>query len=336
VIERDARTAERLRLGSLRQFGLPFRRGGTVLFLAAVALLPLFESDIFRLRILTIAWLAGVLVVGVTISLGYAGLFNMSQGTFYGIGAYTAGLLILKTDVPFEVALLAAIFLTAASGVIIGLTALRVRGDLWALVSMAFTVALVTVFQNWNAVTMGRDGFGIAPVSLFGITLNTPIRFYYAAYGALVFALVVNARVRRTFLGRAMIAVRHDEAAAAMMGITPGRYKLLAMGLSAGLAGLAGAFLIATSLFITPASFSFFRSFDITLFGIVGGITSAVGGVVAAALLIVVTEAFRNLTEYRLMILGGALILAIFVRSGVIGSAATRAYYSLRRARASL
>lgn len=325
-----------LRLDLVSQLRRLGKSAGTVALLVLIALVPMLEADVFRLRILTLAWLAGVLIVGITISLGYTGLFNMSQGSFYGIGAYTAGLLILKTAIPFEAALLAAIAVAALIGVIVGATAIRVRGDLWGLVSMAFTIALVTVFENWKAVTFGKDGFGIAPVSLLGISLDEPVRFYYAAFGALVFALIVNARVRRTFIGRAMIATRHDEAAATMMGIVPGRYKLVAMGLSAGLGGLAGAVLIATSLFVTPASFSFFRSFDITLFGIVGGVTSAVGGVVAAAVLIVVTEAFRNLTDYRLMILGSALVLAIFVRSGVVGSAVGRTHRSLRGARAPL
>ena len=285
--------------------------------LVIVVLLPLVETDVFRLRVLTVAWLAGILTVGVTITLGYSGLFNMSQGSFYGIGAYTTAILLVKAHVSFELALLASVSLTSVCGVLLGITALRVRGDLWALVSMAFTVALAVVFANWKPVTNGRDGYAVSFVDVAGIRLDTPIEFYYAALTALVFSLVVCRRVRSSYLGRAMIAVRYDEPAASILGVTPASAKLLAMGISGALAGLAGSLLVATTLYITPASFDFLPSFNFTLYAIVGGVMSGLGGAAAAALLTFATEAFRALTEYRLMINGAVLVLAIFWRAGV-------------------
>ena len=115
-----------------------------------------------------------------------------------------------------------------------------------------------------------------------------------------------------------MIAVRYDESAASAMGVTPAAYKLLAMGLAGAIAGLAGAFLVAVTGLITPGSFDLFRSFDITLFAIVGGVTSGFGGAFAAAFLTYLTEAIRPLTEYRLLIFGAVLILGIFFRAGVM------------------
>jgi branched-chain amino acid transport system permease protein len=220
--------------------------------------------------------------------------------------------------VAFELALLASICLTALCGALLGVTALRVRGDLWALVSMAFTVALAVVFANWKPVTNGLDGYAASFVTVAGVRLDTPIELYYAALAALVLSLLVCRRVRRSYLGRAMIAVRYDEPAASILGVTPASAKLLAMALSGGLAGLAGSLLVATTLFITPASFDFLPSFNFTLYAIVGGVMSGLGGVIAAALLTFVTEAFRGLTEYRLMINGGVLVLAIFLRAGVM------------------
>jgi branched-chain amino acid transport system permease protein len=289
--------------------------------LAIAALLPLVETDVFRLRVLTVGCLAAVLTVGVTISLGYAGLFNMSQGTFYGIGAYTTAILVIKAHVAYELALLASVVFAGACGVLLGVTALRVRGDLWALVSMAFTVAMAVVFANWKPVTNGRDGYASPPQSIAGLRIDTPVEFYYAAFAALCVSLLVAGRLRSTYLGRAMIAVRYDESAASIMGVAPARAKLLAIGVSAALAGLAGSLLLVTTLYITPTSFDFLPSFNFTLYAIVGGVTSAAGGAVAAVVLTYATEAFRSLTEYRLMIDGAVLVLAIFLRAGVLGGA---------------
>jgi len=166
-------------------------------------------------------------------------------------------------------------------------------------------------------VTNGRDGYAVSFVDVAGIRLDTPIEFYYAALTALVFSLVVCRRVRSSYLGRAMIAVRYDEPAASILGVTPASAKLLAMGISGALAGLAGSLLVATTLYITPASFDFLPSFNFTLYAIVGGVMSGLGGAAAAALLTFATEAFRALTEYRLMINGAVLVLAIFWRAGV-------------------
>ena len=294
------------------------RRGLVDAFVIVAVLAPFIETDVFRIRILTIACLAGLLTVGATISLGFAGLFNMSQGTFYGIGAYTTALLVTREHASFEVAMLASVGLAAVAGALLGLTSLRVRGDLWALISMAFTVALASVFSHWRAVTNGEDGLGVTFQSFAGIQIASPRAFYYAALIGLAVGLVVAWRVRATFVGRAMLAVRRDESVARMMGVTPLYTKLLALGLAAALAGLAGSLLVATTLYITPESFDFLDSFNITLFAIVGEVASPLGGAAAAAILTFVTEAFRSFTNYRWMIYGVILILAIFVRSGVI------------------
>lgn len=288
------------------------------LLLALVVAIPLVETDIFRLRVLTVAWLAGMLTVGATVSLGYGGLFNMSQGTFFGIGAYASAILLLKAGVAFELALLASVCVSALCGVLLAITALRVRGDLWALVSMAFTVALAVVFANWKPVTNGLDGYATGNVDVAGFLLDTPVKVYYAGLVGLVVAVLVARRVRRSYLGRAMIAVRYDEPAASILGVTPAATKLLSMGLSGALAGMAGALLVATTHYINPASFDFLPSFNFTLYAIVGGVTSVLGGVVAAVVLTFATEAFRGLTEYRLMINGGVLVFAIFLRAGVM------------------
>jgi branched-chain amino acid transport system permease protein len=308
------------------------RLAAPTLLLAAV-LLPVVEKDFFRLRVLTVAWLLSTLAMGANLSLRWGGLFNMSQGTFYGIGAYTTANIAGRTGLPFELALVVSALLAGGAGLILGLTSLRVRGDLWALVSMAFTVSIVSVFANFESVTNGKDGIGIDFQTLFGVRIAEPHRFYYAAFGLMALSFVVLNALKRSFQGRAMLAGQADEAAGAMMGISLVQVRLGSLTVAAALAGLAGSMLMATTLFVTPSSFEFLPSFDVMLFAIVGGV-SFMGSILAATFLTFVTEQYRNVADYRLVIYGAALVAAIMVRSGVASGALRSVAARARRGRA--
>jgi branched-chain amino acid transport system permease protein len=299
-------------------------RSATPVVFAIALLLPLFETDILRLRILTVAWLLSTLAMGATLSLGFGGLFNMSQGTFYGIGAYTTANMVGKSHLPFELAFVVSTAVAAMVGLALALTSLRVRGDLWALVSMAFTVSVVKVFENLEPITNGKDGISVPFQSVLGIPIDTPQRFYYLALGLTLVSFVLLTRLAKSFQGRAMLAATEDDVASAMMGVSLVQVKLGSLAVAAGLAGAAGSVLMATTLFVTPSSFEFLRSFDVMLFAIVGGVGSFLGSILAVVFLTFVTEAFRGVSEYRLGVYGLALLGAIFLRTGVFGDAFRR------------
>jgi branched-chain amino acid transport system permease protein len=287
--------------------------------LAVAAALPGYSADYFFLHVLTVSWLLATLTVGLNVGIGYAGIFNMSQGTIYGVGAYIAAILVTRQGLPLEVAALGAMAVTGLLGWVLGLTTLRVRGDYWALVSMAFTLGAVKIFENWREVTGGRDGYvGIPRLAFFGLDLADSVRAYYVALAALAVVYVLVRRIGRSFAGRAMLATRYDDTAARMMGVSPAYFKLLAMTVTSAIAGFAGALLVGVNQLILPKDFSFLPSFNIMLFVIVGGLTSLGGAVVAATFLTYVTEQYRELTDFRLLILGTALTLAVFVRNGVV------------------
>lgn len=290
-------------------------------FVAAAVLLPLIVTSSFRQRILVSAYLAATLTVGLLLSLALTGQFNLSQGTFYGIGAYTTANLVTNYGVPFELVILAAGAAAAIAGVLFGIASLRVRGDYFALLSLAFTIAAAQAMENLPALTRGREGFsGIPEVQLFGVTIDTVTKSYFATLGLFIFCSLLVNRVARSFTGRAMLAVRHDEAAAAMQGISVSYTKLLALAISAGVAGVAGAFLVAAVLFVSPANFDVLASLNPTIYGMIGG-ASIPGSAIAAGALVFVGEQFRGIAEYRLGILGVLVLVAVFVRGGVIPDA---------------
>lgn len=297
--------------------------------LLGFALFPFYEDSGFRLRIFTIMFLNGTLAMGLSMSLGYTGLFNLSQGTFYGIGAYTTAILITDYDVPFLPAAIAATFAGAIAGIALGATFLRTRGDYLALISFAFTVAAFQMMSNLE-ITGGKEGFtGIPVVGFLGIDIDTPEHFYYMGLAVVVISWIALQRIANSFAGRAMLAVRYDESAATMMGVNARYYKLLSMAISSGIAGLAGAFFTATSLYISPGSFDILPAFNVVIWVIIGGLASVSGAFIAAATLTFVEEEYRQLAEYRILILGSVMVFSVMLRGGVIGQMIRSAWNKL-------
>ncbi len=297
---------------------------GVVALSAAAALAGAVMSSQFQLQVLTVAFLNAALAGGLVVAFGYCGLLNLSHGTFYGMGAYATALLITDHGFSFLSAALVAMAVGALGGLLLGAASLRISGDFFALVSLAFTGAMFEVMQDWTAVTRGREGFfGIPPVSVLGVSLDNFKSAYFAVLALLVVTYLVVRRFARTFAGRAMLAVRFDELAARAMGVNVPFTKLLAMAFSSALAGLAGAFLTATVLFIQPSDFDIISSFNISLWVIIGGMASLPGAVIVGGVLAFVTEEFRSLSDYRVGLMGVIVLAAVYFRGGVVSDLVT-------------
>jgi branched-chain amino acid transport system permease protein len=185
------------------------------------------------------------------------------------------------------------------------------------MVSWAFMAVCFAIFQNWDAGTGGRDGFyGIPVMTFLGVEVNSfQSRYYFALFCFLV-ALLITSRLARSFAGRAMLAVRFDEDSAAMMGISPGYFKILAMTVSSGIGGMVGAALVAVNAVIAPNTFNFLASFNIALFAIVAGRTNLFRAAMTAIILTFIVEYFR-IPTWGYLINGSVLIIAVFLQSGV-------------------
>lgn len=295
-------------------------RAGVVLALAVAAVVITATSgNAFTLQVLTLALLNAALTVSLSISFGFAGTFTLSQGSFYGIGAYTAAILLTDHGASFGTALLGSILAATLAGILMGFVSIRLRGDYFAFASIAFTVIVTQAFINLPGVTRGGAGFfGIPQVSILGWSIDSAAdSFLLAAIGFGVVFLVVR-RITTTYFGRSMLAINHDEMSARSMGINVPFTRITAMALSAGLAGLSGCILTVTTLFIQPGDFSTVFSMNVTLWAIIGGPTSIVGAAVAGGAITLLQEQLRMLVDYRLAILGLVVLAAVYVRGGVI------------------
>jgi branched-chain amino acid transport system permease protein len=250
-----------------------------------------------------------IMALGLNIVVGFAGLLDLGYVAFYAIGAFVIGWLgsgqfekvhlDFLTDVPkalpgfhvnFVIVVIIAAAFTGLWGVILGAPTLRLRGDYLAIVTLAFGEIVPRVFENWEYVSNGRQGITpIDRVYLPGVgELNYPIELtgiYFVGLAMVLVTLFVNIRLRDSRLGRAWIAVREDEVAAAAMGVNLVRTKLWAYAVGAAFGGFAGAFLGAYRNTVNVDQFEFGFSVFILCMIIIGGMGNVAGVMLGAVAL---------------------------------------------------
>ncbi|PLC53204.1 ABC transporter [Pollutimonas nitritireducens] len=304
----------------------PFGTGTKIAFFimlgVLVAIAPLFVSlSPYILNILMQAATYSVAVLGMTIVLGYAGQINLAQATFFGLGAYAVAIGTVVLGLNFWIALLMGIGMAVVAGFVLGLTTLRLGGHYLAMITISFQIIFDLVLVNWSQVTQGPDGVaGIERPSLFGFELIDD-RYYLLLCMVILYAAIFMVWwLPQTRTGRGMRAVRENELAAEVSGINTLRVKVVAFTMSAGLAGVGGAFYAAGFAYISPDNFNFTRSIEFLTMVLLGGAQSAFGGVLGTSLLILLPEWLRFLKEVYLAVYGLAVILImVFLPAGIWG-----------------
>ena len=305
---------------------------GPVAVVFALAL-PFVFSDRNSIDLATVVLTYIMLGWGLNIVVGLAGLLDLGYVAFYAVGAYAYALLATYFDWGFWICLPLAGVLAAAAGLILGFPVLRLRGDYFAIVTLAFGEIIRVILLNWYEFTGGPDGvsgiprpsfFGLAVFSrrgeedglpafheLMGIEFDSLHRLMFLYYLILALALIVNfvsIRIRQLPIGRAWEALREDDVACQSLGINRRNIKLAAFTISAAFGGFAGSFFATRQGFISPESFTFIESAIILSIVVLGGMGSQAGVVLAAILLIGLPEVFRELEQYRMLAFGAAMV----------------------------
>lgn len=241
-----------------------------------------------------------ILALGLNVMVGYTGLVHLGIAAFFGIGAYVVAILTVPMF-PFQIGWLAAaavsVLMAAGIGLALGAPTLRLRGDYLAIVTLGFGEVVKVTLRNLEQITGGMKGLNPVPppgagVKVGGIDLGLafaidPRWFYYLSLLALAGVVVAMRRLERSRLGRAWVAVREDELAAAAMGISATRVKLSAFAMSSAVAALAGC-LYAASLSTTadPNAYDFNRSIMVLCAVILGGLGSIPGTLLGVTILV--------------------------------------------------
>jgi branched-chain amino acid transport system permease protein len=248
-----------------------------VLALLGLSALPMFMSP-YQLRTYTTMLLLALMAQGWNLIGGYTGYAAFGNVAFFGIGAYTTGLLMISPwQVPFFVALAAGALLAALVAALVGLPMLRLRGHYFAIATLGVAEALRQVADAWDGLTNGSTGIDLP------LNPNASF-FYYTALALVALGLLVSWLLLRSKIGYGWLAIREDQDAATMLGINTTRFKVLAFALSAAFAALAGGVTAYQNIHVTPTDF--FR-IDYTLQMIIacmiGGSGTLLGPLIGAA-----------------------------------------------------
>jgi branched-chain amino acid transport system permease protein len=303
-------------------------------------LVPLFAPQLFPTsRLLSLALTATIYVMvanGMHIIFSYTGQLSLAQTTLWGVGAYTAALLIGHYDPPTLLVLPAAALVAAGGAVLIGIPAFRTAGFSFAIITLAFAEIARLVATNWTSLTNGTTGLTIthAPSGLGPIDFNPNTdltNFYYLSLSFAYLSLVAVWAIARSPLGRNFIAIRENETLARSAGINVYLYKLIAFALSGAFAGVAGVFYVYNSTHVEPgplSPFLAFASIQFLLMILIGGRFSMLGPAIGATVVLfgpeLINTIFGNvLTTSRTQIIFGCTLAlsVISAPTGIAGQA---------------
>ena len=307
---------------------------------------PFFNSENpyitdYHLGALTQTLIYVLLAMGLNIVVGLAGLLDLGFVAFYAVGAYGYALITLhlgEFGIGFWWALPITASLAAFAGCLLGFPVLRMHGDYLAIVTLGFGEIIRVLLVNMIDYTGGPNGMSAPRPTLMGLEFTrrakeggVPIHEYFnipydatyrytfiylVALALALLAIFVFKRLREMPIGRAWEALREDETASKALGINHTTTKLSAFTLGAAFAGVGGVLFAANEGFISPSSFTFVESAIILSMVVLGGMGSITGVILAAAILTLLPELFRDLEQYRMLGFGLAMVFIMIWRPG--------------------
>ncbi|MGU3496220.1 ABC transporter permease [Xanthobacteraceae bacterium A53D] len=308
---------------AIRAFYLP--PWGYLVVGAALAVVPLLSSNTYLFQALTYGFIFALLAVSATLVSGAVGVLSIGHAAFFGVGAYAVATIARPYGLSADVTLLFAILLTALVATIAAIPLLKLSGHTAALGTLAIGQIGFLVFLNWVSVTRGPMGILNIPHPVLevlgGLRFATIGQKYWLVLGLVTLALVVAERYASSPIGRTWRAIREDRLAATSSGLPVRRYILLAFFISGGLAGLAGGLFAYVQQVVSPESFTVETSILILTMAVLGGLGNFTGAALAGFVLALVPEALRSFEEWRMIVYGLLLLIALRVRpQGLLGA----------------
>ncbi|MBN7773997.1 branched-chain amino acid ABC transporter permease [Clostridium aminobutyricum] len=296
-----------------------------IIFSIAISLILLpFLLQVINTYLLHIAITIGVYIIlslSLNVIVGYAGQFALGHAAFYGIGAYVSALAMVNFKLSFWLALPLAAIVTGIFGLLLGSPVIRLKGDYLGIVTLGFGEIVRMIFINWIDVTKGPMGITSIPSPhIFEYTFNNKIDFYFLIVILDIITIFIISRIVYSGIGLNLLTIREDETVARSIGIKPTKYKLMAFTIGAFFAGAAGAFWAGYISFISPDAFKYIDSVNILAMVVLGGTASIPGSILGAVILTIAPEILRYASDYRMMLMGIAIVvMMIFKPSGFWG-----------------
>ena len=297
------------------------RTGLLVWVLALVlALTPLVLRNPYKLGILNLIGLFVIVILGLNLFIGYAGQISLGHAAFFGLGAYTSAILTTTCHFPPWPTLVLAAAGVGLVALVVGVPALRLSGHYLAMATLGFNYVVHSILVEWDAVTGGPAGLsGVPPLSVGGVTFDNDLKFHYLVWTMALVALTLCLNLVRSGVGRGLAALAQDEVAASCLGVDVQREKIRIFVVSAVFASVAGSLYAHYFSYVNPDAFSIFKSLDLVIMVVVGGMGSIWGTLFGVAFITVLPHMVDFFETYSDIIHGVILVLILlFLPQGFV------------------
>ncbi len=290
------------------------RTGLSVIGLSvALAWVPLFVSNPWKLGILNLIAVHAIVVLGLNLFIGYAGQISLGHAAFFGLGAYGSAILTTALAIPPLPAMALTAAGVAGTALLIGVPTLRLSGHYLAMATLGFNIVIHNLFLQWDRVTGGPSGLsGVPPFGLLGLSFQGETRQFYLLWGAAMVALTFSLNLVRSGIGRGLAALAEDEVSAAAMGVDVRRGKIAVFVVSAAFASIGGSLFAHYMGTVTPDTFGIFASIDFVIMVVIGGLGSLWGSLAGAAFITLLPHLLGPLEDSK-VILHGLIVVGILL-----------------------
>jgi branched-chain amino acid transport system permease protein len=299
----------------------PSDRLWLILIWLALPAIPFVASNAYVISLANMALINLILIASLNLLMGFGGQISLGHAGFFGVGAYTSGILNVKLGLTAWLGLPAAALIAATAALLIGLPALRLRGHYLSMATLGWNAILVVLFNQLVGLTGGPNGLlGVQSFSVAGIRLDTELRAFPLVWLASLLVMLAILNLLGSRLGRALRAVATNELGADAIGIDTFRTKLLFFVISAGMAGIAGSLYVHVNQYASPETFGISGSILLIVMVALGGSGTIWGPLLGALIYTVVPQLLLDYEDAELMLFGLGMLIVLIVFPGGLAS----------------
>lgn len=297
----------------------------TLLFLLGSLIYPILMRDPYYMHMAILIGIYALLAISLNLLLGYTGQLSLGHAAFFGVGAYVSSLFYLNLKIPVWIGMVMALIASGILGYIVAKLSFKLRGAYFVIMTIGITEVLKLVGLNWVDLTkgpMGLTDIGAPTIHLGGLgTLDfgDKIPYYYLILSLVVLCFYLQYRLVSSSYGRAFISIRENEDLAESVGINCYKYLVIAVMVSASIAGVAGSLYAHYVSFIDPSVFAFFISVNVVMMVIGGGQGTLMGPIIGAILFTLIPEWLRVFGDARMAVYAVmVIVIVIFMPRGIL------------------
>jgi branched-chain amino acid transport system permease protein len=294
--------------------------GLAVVTLVVAFLLPYLVNG-YLIYVIDLALIFMLLALGLCLSMGIAGQINLGQVAFFGVAAYTCGILTVKVGWGFWPAAVVSVFAAVLAGLLIGIPALRVQSHYLGIVTLGLSLAFTALVGNLSIAGQAEGLLGLPVPPLGGVDLSSHYLYYYLEIAALLVVAPFAYFVVYTRFGRRLRAMRDDNLAAASTGVEVPLARMVSFALAGFFGGIAGVLYAGLVRYVSPPSFSIDTMFLLLAMVIIGGRFSLTGTLFGVVVLTVVREELSDYASIAQFVYGALIVLmVVFAPTGLAGA----------------